>query len=56
MKLSVHILKEHEKCKVCAKAFQNSKSLDTLIEAVHKRSKLKHSLEKKLGLTNCNNY
>ena len=46
MKLSAHILKEHKKCKVCAKVFQNSKSLGTHTEAVHIKPKLKHSLER----------
>ena len=47
VKLSDHILKEHEKCNVCAKVFQNRESFDTHIEAVHKKPKLKHSLEKR---------
>ena len=55
VKLSAHILKEHEKCKVCTKVFQNSKSLDTHIEAVHKKPKLKHTLEREPSLKNYKN-
>ena len=52
LKLSAHILKERTKCKVCAKVFQNSKSLETHIEAVNKKPKLKPSLEREPSLKN----
>ena len=55
VKLSAHILKEHEKCKVCTTVFQNSKSMDAHIEGVHKKPKLKHTLERDPSLKKYNN-
>ena len=54
-KLADHIPEKHEKCKVCTKVFQNRKSLDTHIEAVHKKPILKHSLEREPSLKNYKN-
>ena len=51
-KLAYHIPEKHEKCKVCTKVFHNRKSLDTHIEAVHKKPILKHSIEREHSLKN----
>ena len=51
-----HILKEHKKCKLCAKIFWTSKPLRRKkIGALNNNPKLKDSLEKELTLINYNN-